>query len=125
LARYNIYGVAATRRTPIDSWREKMGQLTLVVEFEIAPGKQAEFEAAIRSHARSCLAEEPGCLRFEVNYPLDEEGNRIPNRMMANELFADQQALLNHRATTRWVQLSERFKTLLANRRPILAELDK
>jgi autoinducer 2-degrading protein len=102
----------------------KMGQLSLVVEFETVPGKQAEFEAAIRSHARSCLAEEPGCLRFEVTYPLDGEGNRIPNRMMANELFADQQALADHRATRRWIQLSELFKTLLAKRRPILSEVD-
>ena len=101
-----------------------MGQLTLVVEFEIMSGKEAEFEAAIRSHASSCLAEEPGCLRFEVNYPLDEDGNRISNRMMANELFADKQSLLDHRATARWVRLSERFKTLLADRRLLLAELD-
>ena len=102
-----------------------MGKLSLIVEFEMAPGQEAEFEAAIRSHASSCIAEEPGCLRFEVNYPLDEKGNRIPNRMMANELFVDQQALIDHRATKRWEVLSEPFKTLLANRRPILCELDE
>jgi quinol monooxygenase YgiN len=102
-----------------------MGQLSLVVEFEIAPGRQAEFEAAIWAHAKKCLAEEPGCLRFEVTYPLDDSGNRIPNRMMANELFSDQQALAAHRATMRWVQLSERFKTLLAKRRPILSEVEE
>ena len=100
-----------------------MGQISLVVEFEIAQGKQAEFEAAIVAHARTCLDEEPGCLRFEVMYPLDDHGQRISNRMMANELFADQQALSAHRATARWVTLSERFKTLLANRRPILSEV--
>jgi quinol monooxygenase YgiN len=102
-----------------------MGPLSLVVEFEIAPGQQAEFDTAIRAHAKSCLAEEPGCLRFEVTYPLDDNGNRIPNRMMANELFSDQQALAAHRVTTRWIQLSERFKSLLANRRPILSEVEE
>ena len=102
-----------------------MGRLSLIVEFDIASGMQAEFEAAIRTHAKSCLAEEPGCLRFELNYPLDENGNRIPNRMIANELFADQEALVAHRATMRWTALSERFKTLLSNRRPILSEVDE
>jgi autoinducer 2-degrading protein len=100
-----------------------MGQISLVVEFEIAQGKQAEFEAVILEHAQVCLAEEPGCLRFEITYPLDDQGQRISNRMMATELFADQQALSAHRATARWVALSERFKTLLAKRRPILSEV--
>jgi quinol monooxygenase YgiN len=45
--------------------------------------------------------------------------------MMANELFADQNALAAHRATMRWVQLSERFKTLLVHRRPILSEVEE
>jgi autoinducer 2-degrading protein len=79
-----------------------MGRLSVIVEFEIAPGKQAEFEAVIRAHAKSCLTEEPGCLRFEVTYPLDSNGNRIPDRMMANEMFADQVSLVAHRATMRW-----------------------
>lgn len=103
----------------------EMGKLSLIVEFEIAQGMQAEFETAILVHAKSCLAEEPGCLRFELNYPLDENGNRIPNRMIANELFADQEALIAHRATMRWTHLSERFKTLLSNRRPILSEVEE
>jgi autoinducer 2-degrading protein len=102
-----------------------MGRLSVIVEFEIAPGKQAEFEAVIRAHAKSCLTEEPGCLRFEVTYPLDSNGHRIPDRMMANEMFEDQEALVAHRATMRWAHLSERFKTLLSGRRPILSEVEE
>jgi quinol monooxygenase YgiN len=101
-----------------------MGRLSIIVEFEIAPGKQAEFEAAIRAHAESCLAEEAGCLRFEITYPLDENGRRTPNRMIANELFSDLDALGAHRATTRWMHLSKLFNTMLLKRRPILSEVE-
>jgi autoinducer 2-degrading protein len=100
-----------------------MQQLALIVEFETHPGKDAEFDTAIRAHARACLDEEPGCLRFEILRPLDDDGRPIPNRFMANELFSDQAALQAHRDTPRWQVLAEKFRILLANRRPILCDM--
>ena len=100
-----------------------MNTIALIVEYETNPGKEQEFFEAMQVHARACLAEEPGCLRFEVLRPLDEQGKPIPNRFMANELFAGQEALAAHRATPRWQAIAERFKVLLANRRPILCEI--
>jgi (4S)-4-hydroxy-5-phosphonooxypentane-2,3-dione isomerase len=100
-----------------------METIALIVEYETHPGKEQEFLEAMQTHAQACLIEEPGCLRFEVLRPLDEQGNPIPNRFMANELFADQDALAAHRATPRWLRMAERFKVLLANRRPILCEI--
>ena len=100
-----------------------MDTIALIVEYETYPGKEHEFLTAMQEHARACLAEEPGCLRFEVLRPLDEMGNPIPNRFMANELFAGHEALEAHRATQRWQAIAERFKVLLANRRPILCEI--
>lgn len=79
-----------------------MKRIALIVEYETLPGKEQEFDAAIRTHAAACLEEEKGgCLRFEILRPVDESGKVIPNRFMANELFADQKALDNHRATPR------------------------
>jgi quinol monooxygenase YgiN len=98
--------------------------LALIVEYETHPGKEAEFEIAIRAHATACLNEEPGCLRFEVLRPLDDAGQPLPNKFMANELFVDHEALAAHRATPRWLRIAELFKVLLVSRRPILSEVN-
>src|ERR1700752_886376 len=101
-----------------------MRRLALIVEYETHPGQEAAFEQAMRAHAKACLAEEPGCLRFEILRPLDEHGNVLANRFMANELFTGEEALAAHRKTARWLRLSELFKELLVSRRPVVSEVD-
>ena len=100
-----------------------MESLALIVEYETHPGNEEVFLEVMRAHAKACLAEEPGCLRFEVLRPIDENGQPIPNRFMANELFAGHAALAAHRATPRWQALAEKFKVLLASRRPVLCDI--
>lgn len=100
-----------------------MANLALIVEYETHPGHEATFLEAMRAHAKACLAEEPGCLRFEVLQPIDENGKPIANRFLANELFAGHDALAAHRATPRWKALAEKFKVLLASRRPVLCDI--
>src|ERR1700761_7791957 len=87
-----------------------MKRIALIVEYETHPDKEEEFDRAIRTHAAACLKEEAGCLRFEILRPLDDSGRIIPNRFMANELFADPAALESHRATPRWQRIAELFK---------------
>src|SRR2546425_1789746 len=43
-----------------------MGQYTVWVEFDVMPRHFGEFRAALLVHARSAVATEPGCLRFDV-----------------------------------------------------------
>ena len=112
----NLISYNVTRTTNMET-------IALIVEYETHPGKEQEFLEAMQEHARACLVEESGCLRFEVLRPLDEQGKPIPNRFMANELFAGHEALAAHRATLRWQAIAERFKVLLASRRPILCEI--
>ena len=100
-----------------------MANLALIVEYETHAGKAEVFLEAMRAHAKGCLAEEPGCLRFEVLQPIDENGKPIPNRFLATELFAGHDALAAHRATPRWQALAEKFKVLLASRRPVLCDI--
>jgi autoinducer 2-degrading protein len=101
-----------------------MRRLALIVEYETQPGQGAAFEQAMHAHARACLAEEPGCLRFEVLRPLDEQGKVLENRFMANELFNEEVALEAHRKTPRWLRMSDLFKQNLVSRRPVLSEVD-
>ncbi len=100
-----------------------MANVALIVEYETRPGNEAAFLETMRAHATACLAEEPGCLRFEVLQPIDENGKPVANRFLANELFAGHDALAAHRATPRWQALAEKFKLLLASRRPILCDI--
>jgi (4S)-4-hydroxy-5-phosphonooxypentane-2,3-dione isomerase len=74
------------------------------------------FDSATGEVVERCLAEEPGCLRFEVLRPLDDQNNPIPNRFMANKLFESQAALTAHRRTARFETISERFRVLLMSR---------
>lgn len=100
-----------------------MSRLALIVEYETKPENEEEFDALLREHAARCLEEEPGCLRFEVLRPLDDDGRMLANRFMANELFASREALLAHRSTPRWLRMSELFKVLLIDRRPVLCAI--
>jgi quinol monooxygenase YgiN len=100
-----------------------MTKLAIIVEFETLPGKEAEFLANIREHARATLAEEPGCLRFEVIKPVERDGTPIPNKVMVNELYADEAAVAAHEANPRLPKVGEKNKPLLASRRLILAQL--
>ena len=100
-----------------------MSKINLIVEYEAHPDKAEQFDSVLRAHAARCLAEEPGTLRFEVLRPLGEDGQRVPNRFMANELFTNAQALNDHRATDRFATISEQFKRLLVSRRPVVCEV--
>ena len=43
----------------------------IIVEFEIADGRAADFKKLILENARASLADEPGCRQFDVLVPED------------------------------------------------------
>lgn len=99
-----------------------MSELTIIVEFETQPGREDEFVAIIRDHARRTLQEEPGCLRFEVIKPIERDGTPIANKVMVNELYADEAAVTAHENNPRMAALGATLKPLLASRRLILSK---
>lgn len=98
-----------------------MTEMTIIVEFETLEGAEPEFTRVMLDHARRTKLEEPGCLRFDVIKPLDAEGKPLPNRLMVNELYADQVAVDAHNANPRLATLRVTMKPLLKSRRLILA----
>lgn len=100
-----------------------MPQISIIVEFETHEGREAEFAALIKDHARRTLFEEDGCLRFEVLKPVDADGAPIPNRMMVNELYADQTAVDLHGANPRLATVRAAFGPLVKSRRLILSRV--
>ena len=100
-----------------------MPQISIIVEFETHEGREAEFTALIKDHARRTLFEEDGCLRFEVLKPVDAEGAPIPNRMMVSELYADRTAVDMHSANPRMATVRAALGPLVKSRRLILSEV--
>lgn len=98
-----------------------MPEMTIIVEFETVDGREDEFLAVIRDHARRTLLEEPGCLRFEVIKPVAQDGTPIPNKVMVNELYADQAAVTAHDKGPRRGSLAATVAPMLKSRRLILA----
>ena len=79
--------------------------LALVVSIEVPAVSRDRFLAAIRAQAAASLAEEPGCLRFDV---CAVEGD--PGRFVLYEVYADEAAFAAHGETphfARWRQAAE------------------
>jgi autoinducer 2-degrading protein len=98
-------------------------QISIIVEYETHEGREEEFAALIKDHARRTLFEEEGCLRFEVLKPMDANGVPIPNRMMVSELYADHTAVDLHGTNPRLAIVRAALEPLLKSRRLMLAEI--
>jgi (4S)-4-hydroxy-5-phosphonooxypentane-2,3-dione isomerase len=71
------------------------------------PGKEAEFKEKMIAQARRCLANEPGCLQFDV-----AQDPKDPARLVMLEVYKDDDAIKAH-------QESAHFKDF----RPVISEL--
>jgi (4S)-4-hydroxy-5-phosphonooxypentane-2,3-dione isomerase len=95
----------------------------IIVEFKTHPGKQAEFEALIKEHARRSKEEESGCERFEVFQAVERDGKPIKDTVWLVELYQDEQAVTFHENTERMPILGKAVEHLVAERRLIHAAL--
>jgi quinol monooxygenase YgiN len=71
------------------------------------PGKEAEFKEKMTAQARRCLANEPGCLQFDV-----VQDPKNPTRFVMIEVYKDEAAIKAH-------QDSQHFKDF----RPVVGDL--
>ena len=88
-----------------------MSRICLVVEFKVEPGTKAQFLEIIREHAAKTLADEEGCLQFEVCEPLEGE-----DRVFLYEMYADAAALEAHKASPILARTRERYAGILVSR---------
>jgi quinol monooxygenase YgiN len=71
------------------------------------PGMEAKFKEEMTAQAKRCLANEPGCLQFDV-----AQDPKNPARLVMLEVYKDDDAIKAH-------QESDHFK----NFRPVVGEL--
>lgn len=95
----------------------------IIVEYEIVEGHVDAFRGLIMDHARRTLAEEQGCLRFEVLEPVDRDGRPIPNRMMVSEIYASPLAIEQHGQNPRLERVRAAMAPLVKSRRLVMARV--
>lgn len=100
-----------------------MPRIAIMVDFKIKPGCWEAFNAHMRGHAAKTLAEEPGCERFDVLQPLNDDGTPDHGRLMLCEIYRDMDAVAAHRANPRMPSVAEGSKPLLDGRALTLCEL--
>jgi quinol monooxygenase YgiN len=79
----------------------------IVAYLTAKPGKEAEFKEQMTAQAKRCLANEPGCLQFDV-----VQDPKNPTRFVMLEVYKDDEAIKAH-------QDSQHFKDF----RPVVSEL--
>lgn len=89
-----------------------MPAIALVVEIELAPGRKQDFLARALEHRRNVLANEPGCLRFDLMASDEEE-----DRVFLYEVYADAAALETHFATPYMKQYLEDTGPMISARK--------
>lgn len=100
-----------------------MSQISIIVEYELHPGRDGDFATMMKDHARRTLAEEDGCLRFDVLKPLDEDGTPVADRIMVSEIYVDRQAVDMHMANPRLAALRAAMAPMLKSRRLVMSTM--
>ena len=72
-----------------------MAKIALIVEFHVKSEHRAAFIELMRGHAAGTLAEEEGCVQFDLLLP-NENG-----RVFLYEVYADETALKTHMGSER------------------------
>lgn len=80
---------------------------TVIVILDVIPERETEFLEGLHRNARATLANEPGCLRFDIHRLAD-----APHRFLLYELYASERAFYEeHRAAPHyaaWRAVAER-----------------
>ncbi len=97
--------------TYVLSRRADMSKIAIVVEFQIKSGRCEDFLAIIREHAAGTLAEEEGCLQFDVLLPKEGE-----DRVLLYEVYRDDSAFQVHGRSARLATTRSHYADIIENR---------
>lgn len=92
-----------------------MSAIALVVEIQLQPGQRDAFLARLRQHRGNVLANEPGCLGFDILLAADDA-----DAVVLYEVYRDDEALEAHDAAPYFQAYREETAAMIAARRRIL-----
>ena len=87
-----------------------MTKIALVVEFQVKSEHRAEFITLMRDHAAGTLADEEGCLQFDLLLP-NENG-----RVFLYEVYRDEAALKEHMGSDRLANTRQTYEDWIDDR---------
>ena len=96
-----------------------MSKIAIVVEFQVKSGCLDDFLTIIREHAAGTLADEEGCLQFDVLLP--KEGG---DRVLLYEAYRDDAAFAVHGQSERLATTRGRYTDLIEDRTITLCTAD-
>ncbi|MFD2274406.1 putative quinol monooxygenase [Undibacterium arcticum] len=70
-----------------------MNKFVLLVEFQVKPDDLTQFMDLVNANAHASVADEPGCLQFDVMQTLDD-----PCKVVLYEVYASENAFKEHMA---------------------------
>ena len=88
-----------------------MSKIALVVEYWVKPDHHEAFLRLMREHAAGTLAEEAGCLQFDVLLPQADE-----SRVFLYEVYRDGAAFEEHNKSARLAQTRDSYADMLDQR---------
>src|SRR5262245_51309771 len=100
-----------------------MPKIALIVEYELHEGREQAFVDRLLIHRANVLREEPGCLRFEVNWGVSRDGKRVPGKIVMNELYDSWDALTVHEQSPTLAGLRADIGPMVKSRKPLLVEV--
>lgn len=100
-----------------------MPQISIIVKYELQPGREADFVAILKDHARRSLLEEDGCLRFDVLEPIGDDGAPLAGRMLVCAVYVDRPAVDLHMANPRLAALRATTAPMLKSRRVVMSTI--
>lgn len=95
-----------------------MSATVLVADLDITPGQRDTFVARARQHRENVLKNEPGCQRFDLLVPNDDD-----NKVILCEVYDDDAALELHLNTPHMKQYLEDTGPMVANRQRTICKM--
>ena len=88
-----------------------MADYVVIVEFRLKPDMHASFRRLVESNAIASVRSEPGCRRFDVLEPKDENG-----RIVLYEIYRDRAAFEDHLKTEHFAAFDAAAADLVTDR---------
>jgi (4S)-4-hydroxy-5-phosphonooxypentane-2,3-dione isomerase len=86
--------------------------LAVLAYLTAKPGKEADFQEKMTAQAKRCLANEAGCLQFDV-----VQDPKSPARFVMLEVYKDDDAIKAHQESTHFKDFRPVIGELIADRK--------
>ena len=90
---------------------DTLSKIALVVDFQVKPSQREAFLGVIRAHAAGTLADEEGCVQFDVLVPKE-----AADRVLLYEVYRDDAAFAIHGKSARLVQTRAAYADMIDKR---------